>query len=265
MISLPLSLKKAYLRDVQASLRELPAGTQTVNPASLKGLPLPVQRYLEYAGVPGREICHNMHLVFNGRMREKGKDWFNFRSEQYNFFDPPSRFFYMKARIKGVPATGYHCYKERLARMQVRIAGLFPVVNLDAPALFPAETVTYFNDLCMFAPAVLLDKRIRWESMDDLTARAIFTNQGSSISAELFFNTDGQLVNFVSQDRVSIADMKNYPFSTPVRDYRDFNGSRLPAYGEAIWHYPDGEFVYGEFRLASIRYNVTDIGPYNQD
>lgn len=257
MISLPLSLKKAYLRDVQAALRELPAETKTFNPASLKSLPLPVQRYLEYAGVPGREIYRNMYLVFKGRMREKGKEWFNFRSEQYNFFDSPSRFFYMKARIKGVPATGYHCYKEQLARMRVRIAGLIPVVSLDAPALFPAETVTYFNDLCMFAPAVLLDKRIRWESMDHLTARAIFTNQGSSISAELHFNEEGQLTNFISHDRVSIADMKTYPFSTPLSDYREFNGYRLPAYGEAIWHYPDGEFIYGEFHLSDIRYDLT--------
>lgn len=260
MISLPLSLKNAYSGDVQAAMHKRPAATNPINTASLQALPLPVQRYLEYAGIPGRETCRNMHLVFKGRMREKGKDWFDFNSEQYNFFDFPSRFFYMKARIKGVPASGYHFYKERSARMQVRIAGLFPVVNLNTPVLFPTETVTYFNDLCMFAPGALLDERIRWETIHELSARAVFTNQGSSISAELFFNTEGQLVNFVSQDRVSIADMKTYPFSTPVSDYRDFNGYRLPAYGEAIWHYPDGEFVYGEFRLASIRYNVTDMG-----
>ncbi len=259
MISLPLSLKNAYLRDVQTAMRKQPAATKSVNRPSLKALPLPVQRYLEYAGVPGREICHNMHLVFNGRMREKGKNWFDFRSDQYNFFDFPTRFFYMKSRIKGVPATGYHYYKDRTARMQVRIAGLFPVVNLNTPVLFPTETVTYFNDLCMFAPAALLDERIRWQSIDEFSARAVFTNQGSSISAELYFNTEGQLTNFVSQDRVSIADMKTYPFSTPVGDYRDFNGFRLPAYGEAIWHYPEGDFVYGEFRLAHICYNVTEI------
>jgi hypothetical protein len=136
------------------------------------------------------------------------------------------------------------------------MAGLIPVVNLDTPELFPTETVTYFNDLCMFAPAALLDDRIQWESIDSLSARAVFTNQGTSISADLYFNSEGQLTNFVSQDRISIAYMKAYPFSTPVGDYRDFDGFRLPGYGEAVWHYPEGEFVYGEFKLVSLQYNV---------
>jgi hypothetical protein len=250
------SLKNAYLKDVRAAIRNKPAETGIVTESRLKGLPDPVQRYLRFSGVPGRERCYNMRLVFKGRMREKGKGWFNFSSEQYNFFETPARFFYMKARLKGVPASGYHSYKLKQARMRVRMAGLIPVVNLDTPEMFPTETVTYFNDLCMFAPAALLDERIQWEPIDSLSARAVFTNQGSSIRADLYFNSEGQLTNFVSQDRISIADMKAYPFSTPVGDYRDFDGFRLPGYGEAVWHYPEGEFVYGEFKVVSLQYNV---------
>ena len=50
--------------------------------------------------------------------------------------------------------------------------------------------------------------------------------------------------------------MKKYRFSTPVKDYQSINGRRIPKYGEAVWHYPDGEFVYGEFYLKEIDYNV---------
>lgn len=35
---------------------------------------------------------------------------------------------------------------------------------------------------------------------------------------------------------------KSYPWSTPVRSYKDFDGRRVAGYGEAVWHTPEGEF-----------------------
>jgi hypothetical protein len=52
--------------------------------------------------------------------------------------------------------------------------------------------------------------------------------------------------------------MKQYRFSTPVTDYKNINGINVPTYGEAIWHYPDGEFVYGKFSLKTIHYNLSN-------
>ena len=95
--------------------------------------------------------------------------------------------------------------------------------------------------------------------MDELTAKATFTNHGISITATLYFNTEGQLVNFISEDRWAVADMKQYPFSTPVSNYRNINGYNLPTYGEAIWHYPDGEFIYGKIEIKDIECNISAL------
>ena len=119
-----------------------------------------------------------------------------------------------------------------------------------------AETVTFFNDMCLLAPATLIDKRIKWQTIDEYSVNATFTNQGISISDNLFFNSSGQLVNFISNDRISVSDMKQYPFSTPVHHYQDISGFKLMSEGDAVWHYPDGAFVYGKFKLKSIAYNV---------
>jgi hypothetical protein len=53
--------------------------------------------------------------------------------------------------------------------------------------------------------------------------------------------------------------MKQYRFSTPVKEYAQTDGRNIWKYGETIWHYPDGEFVYGKFTLKSMQYNVTDF------
>ena len=121
-----------------------------------------------------------------------------------------------------------------------------------------AETVTVFNDMCLLAPASLIDRRIEWESIDNLSTKATFTNGNIKISALLYFNEVGQLINFTSYDRITM-DKKHYLFSTPVKKYDNINEINIWNYGEAIWHYRDGEFVYGKFNLKSIEYNVTEI------
>ena len=221
----------------------------------IEHLPLPVQKYLRYAGVINKEKVNNVKIVFDVEMREKGKDWFKATSVQYNFFDEPTRLFFMKGKMFGMTVPGYHRYVEAKATMDIRLFGLFPIVKQSGEIMNKTETVTLFNDMCLMVPATLIDKRIQWEPIDSLTTKAIFTNRGISISAILYFNEAGQLINFTSDDRTAITDMKQYRFSTPVTDYKNINGINVLTDGEAIWHYPDGEFVYGKFNLTSIEYN----------
>jgi hypothetical protein len=246
-----------YKKDVVAAMEKMTGSNTLVTENDLTEIPLSVQNYLRYVGVVGKPKVRNVRIVFEGEMRNRGQDWFKFTSEQYSFFDDPTRLFFMKAKVKGLATSGYHAYKMGDARMQVKVLSLFPVVDIDKPELFKTETVTFFNDLCLFAPAALIDDRITWETIDSLSVKATYKNNGTSISAVLYFNEKGQLVNFVSKDRISVDEMKTYPFSTPASNYQNVNGFNLPTYGEAVWHYTDGEFVYGKFNLKSVAYNVS--------
>ncbi len=235
------------------------ANNDILSEADIASLPNPVQKYLRYTGALNKPKVKNMKIVFDGEMRDKGKDFFKFNSVQYNFFDDPARLFFMKAKMYGITLPGYHCYQNATATMKIRLLGLFNVVNVKGMEMNKAETVTVFNDMCLMTPASLIDKRIEWTPIDSLSAKAIFTNGVNKISAVLYFNQQGQLINFVSDDRYAVGDMKQYRFSTPVKEYIQMNGRNILKYGETIWHYPDGEFVYGKFTLKSIEYNVTEI------
>jgi hypothetical protein len=203
--------------------------------------------------VINRPKVKNIQIVFEGQMREKGKDFFPFTCEQYNFFDEPTRLFFMKAKIKGITVPGYHRYTNGTATMDIRLFGLFSVVKREGQDMDKAETVTLFNDMCLMAPATLIDKRITWLAIDSNSAKGTFTNHEITISAILYFNEIGQLIDFISNDR----DVNSYPFSTPVSNYQNKNGINIMTYGEAIWHYPDGNFVYGKFNLKEVEYNLS--------
>lgn len=251
------NFEREYKKDVQAKLALTEFSSEDIlTDADLIDLPLPVQKYLRYAGVVNRPKVKNMRVVLEGEMREKGKDWFKFRAEQYDFFDAPARLFFMKGRMFGVNVPGYHKYINGVASMNIKLFGLIPVIQHSGDVMNKTETVTYFNDVCLMAPATLIDKRIKWEYIDERTVRAKFVNGNIDITATLYFDEDGRLINFLSYDRTSVSDMKQIPFSTPVKRYDTFNEYKIVAEGDAIWHYQDDQFVYGKFLLKEIEYNV---------
>ncbi len=248
----------AFKADVKRHIAETDFSTiELLTETDIVSLPIPIQKYIRYTGAINKPKVRNMRIVFDGEMRDRGKDFFKFTSVQYNFFDDPTRLFFMKATMYGAPVPGYHCYQNEHAAMQIKLLGLFNVVNIKGTEMNKAETVTVFNDMCLMAPAALIDRRIEWTAIDSLTTKATFTNGINRITATLFFNGLGQLINFISDDRYAVGDMKQYRFSTPLKNYTEINGFNIWKYGETIWHYPEGEFVYGKFRLKSIEYNVT--------
>ena len=164
----------------------------------------------------------------------------------------------MKAKMFGIVVPAYHQYQHATAAMDVKLFGLIPLVKVKGIIMNKAETVTVFNDMCLMAPASLTGNNIQWTPVDSVTAKAVFTVGAISIAATLCFNEAGQLVNFESDDRYAIGDMQQYRFSTPVSEYKSIHERNIFQFGETIWHYPEGAFVYGQFNVISIDYNVAE-------
>jgi len=256
----PRSFRATFDRDVAAGVARS-TGAPVVTEADLVPLPEPVQRYLRAAGVVGQPRVRNYRLRFHGRIRsDPDSGWMPFEADQQSFADRPTRLFLMRARMFGLPVLVFHRLASGRATMQVKILGAFPIVDARGEEMDRSEAVTLFNDMCILAPGTLVEPGIMWESVDERTVRARFTNGEHTISATLLFGDDGLLVNFISEDRLrASSDGKAFTrlrFSTPVRDYRDFGAMRLAAHGEARWLLPEGEFTYGEFDLQDISYNV---------
>jgi hypothetical protein len=255
------NLKKIFRAEVDAGLKRtssVKAGIITEN--DLVHLPPIVQKYLTYCGVVGQEKAICMRITCEGRIRSKPDDvWMTFESVQYNFLEEPTRLFFIKATKNGIPATGLHMYRDETATMEIKLAGLFKIVDAKGIEMNKGETVTVFNDMCLLAPSTLTDTRIEWEIIDSLNVNARFTNGNISVVATLVFNDKGEMINFLSNDRYETADgknYKNYPWSTPVHGYSQFNRIRIVSSASLIFSRPESDFCYGEFRLKEVEYNI---------
>ncbi|MBL0172877.1 MAG: hypothetical protein IPP90_19660 [Gemmatimonadaceae bacterium] len=256
----PGSLASRYHADVRALLDTAPTYERShVTEADLAPLPPLVQGYLRRVGVVGWPHVWNFRASFSADFKmNQASPWMNASVEQYEFFNPSARLFFMTATRSGVPFDGYHRYVGNDAAFTVRVAGLVPMVDASGPVMTQSETVTLFNDMCILAPAALVDAPITWQTLDATHVRAEFRNAGYGIAAVLTFDAQGDLANFRSDDRHYFDGKtdKLLPWLTPVSSYRDFGGMRLAAVGEAQWLEDGKAWTYGRFVLRHIEYNV---------
>jgi hypothetical protein len=252
---------RSYQNDVQLTTQQpLHFGHNLLTEADLLPLPRPVQKYLHYAGCVGKPKVNNFRIELTGRIRKNAQsDWMPFTTEQYNFMHTPTRLFYMKAAMKGLPVGGYHHYKNGKAVMDIRLFSLFRVQYQEGQEMDVAETVTFFNDMCCMAPATLIDPRIEWLEVRGNAVKAAFTHNQVTITAWLYFNDEGTLINFVSNDRYAADAGKKLPWSTPLSEPAEINGRRLATFAEAVYEYPEGPLTYGTFRITDVEYNCEEI------
>ncbi len=261
------SYRAEFRRRSQAALARVVPDV-AVSEADLARLPDPVAAYVRASGAVGQAHVRNLHAYVSGRLRGAPTErWMTFRGEQVSTFGAEfDRLFFIDATARGVPVDVLHVFAGPSATMRVKVASLLRLIDAHGPQMDQGETVTVFNDLCVLAPAALLDAPVVWQTLDRHHVRGSFTRGVHTVAAELTFNDAHELVDFVSDDRLrASADGRRFVpqrWSTPLQRYRTFGARRLATLGEGRWHAPapEGEFPYIDFQVDDIAYNVEPLG-----
>lgn len=255
----PFGLRAEYERLVRDGIAQTANRSRPplITEADLAPLPPPVQRYLRFAGVVGTPRVQGFRARMTGRIRSSATaDWMPFTAEQYNFYDPPRRYFWLEATRGGLPVDGLHVYSETNASMRIRLFSLVPIVSIEGPQMMRSETVTLLNDACIFAPASLISLPIQWRGIDAHSVEATYTNGPHTVRAVLVFDDSGALADFWSDDRPALAgDGKTLlpqRWSTPISNYRPMGPYRLASHGEGRYAAPGGEYAYIEIEVNDV-------------
>ncbi|MCW2803426.1 MAG: hypothetical protein JWN06_1643 [Propionibacteriaceae bacterium] len=260
----PTSFHAQWRDQATQALADVDPAPAVVTEADLAELPDPLAAYVRRSGAVGKPRVVSFYADVHGRIRS-GPDsaWMPFTGKQLNSYGPrPQRVFIMDASRSGLPVTVLHLFGDSTATMRVRLLSLVPVVDAAGPEMDRGETVTVFNDLVVLAPGAIPDAPVQWSAVDARHVRGVFTDGDQTVSAELTFNAEHDLVDFVSEDRLRAStDGKTFTpqrWSTPLSEHREADGRRVMTVGEGRWQAPapGGRFAYIEFHLDAITYNV---------
>jgi hypothetical protein len=136
-----------------------------------------------------------------------------------------------------------------------KLAGIFTVFDVTGEKLDQATMIHYLNEIMWF-PTAFLGENISWEKADERSARVTFSDHGKSVSARMFFDEAGRLTNFTTlRYREIDGDFSLDPWSTPILDYGERAGLKLPIRGQAVWNLDSGDLPYADLEITELEFN----------
>jgi hypothetical protein len=224
----------------------------------LAELPVPVQRYMTYTGVVGKPWINTVHLKYTGKFRMAvDKPWMPIRADQVYNTNPPGFLWKAQFKMAGLPLMfGTDSYKAGHSHMHGKLAGLFTVVDGQGDEVDQGTAVRYLQEMTWF-PTAYLGDNITWQAVDDHAADVTLHDNGKSFTARMYFDDAGRLLTFVAQRYGEFNGSYSVKtWTTPVTEYAELGGLRLPIAGLGVWQLPSGDFPYVNVRLTELEYNV---------
>lgn len=222
----------------------------------LQDLPEPVQRYLAYSGVVGKPMVRTVHLKQIGRIRQDAQQpWMPFVADEYYTVTPPAFIWSANAKAAGLPIVRVRDrYANGSGNMLVTMGGILNMVDAKGVEIDQGSMMRYFNEMMWF-PTAFLGDNVSWKAIDDNSVEATFTDSGKSVNAKMYFDEAGRLVNFIAR-RYRDVDLETW--STPITEYGEVEGLKLPVRGQGVWNLSSGDLIYIELQLTEVEYNISE-------
>jgi hypothetical protein len=241
---------------------KLTDGRQTINPQTydskeLEGLPDPVRRYFQAVLKDGQPIVAAVNLSQQGlfNMSETKANWSPFTATQFVTTQRPG--FDWDARIQmapGVSAFVHDAYVLEGGSLHVSLLGLFTVADVrDTPQAAQGELLRFFAEMPWYPTALLPSQGVRWEAIDNTSARATLTDNPTTVSLVFRFNAEGTIETMRAEARYR-DKLTAMPWSGRFWDYSVCNEMLIPLEGEVGWEYPDGIRLYYKGKVTEINY-----------
>lgn len=253
-----------WTRSGNASIERLRAELSTAaavrDSSARDSLPLPVRRFFDMVLAPGLPAIRWVHLSQRGEFRTQMSEegWRDFKADQYATGTVPG--FVWDARISMAPLMTVRvrdAYIGGEGSMRGRLISAIPVVDEHSGAeLNTAALQRYLAESVWFPTSLLPSERLRWESVDDQTARATLSDRGVTASVEFRFNEAGEIVSVYTPQR--FREIRGSYVPTPWEgrfwNYQVRHGFRIPLEGEVAWLLPEGRFAYWRGHITDVEY-----------
>ena len=228
------------------------------NSADMDGLPAPVARYFQAVLREGQPIIASAWLTHKGRfnMSESEAKWKRFVSSQLVVTHRPG--FDWDARIALAPRINvfvHDTYTAGQGSLRAALLGAVTVAAMrDTPEMAEGELMRFLAEAVWYPTALLPSQGIRWEAIDESSARATMTDGGTSVALEFSFDAEGLVSTVRSPARYR--NVNGVPTPMPWQGrfwrYEERNGMRVPIEAEVAWQLPQGELPYWRGEITGI-------------
>jgi hypothetical protein len=241
---------------------KLKGGRRTIKPQiydskEIEGLPAPVQRFFRTVLKDGQAIVAAVKFSQQGQfnMSETEAKWSPFTATQLAMTQRPG--FDWDARIQMAPGLNVFVHDTYLlgeGNLHASLLSLFTLAKMHGtPELNQGELLRFLAEAAWYPTALLPSQGVRWEAIDDTSARATLTDGATTVSLVFQFNVEGAIATMRAEARYR-DKLTAMPWGGRFWDYSVRNGMLIPLEGEVGWDYPEGTRLYFKGRITEISY-----------
>jgi len=236
----------------------LPISPHTYSARQIDNLPAPVQRYFRAVLRDGQPMIAAVRVDHSGtfNMSETGEQWKPFTSTQRVITRRPG--FDWEGRIAMMPGLAVRVHDAYIAGEGILHASLFGLVSLanmrGTPEMARGELLRFFAEAAWYPTALLPRQGVRWEAVDDRSARATLEDGEVTINLLFRFNDAGLIgsVRAEARGRTVKGTVVPMPWEGRWWGYELRDGMRVPIEGEVAWLLPEGPKPYWRGRITDI-------------
>ncbi len=254
-------IKRDFQNDIDALMSEnqLQTSNKVFTEEDFNNLPAAIQKYLQNCGYIGTPKMSYLKMKYHDVDFSQGKDRpaLTIDYTQYNFVSEPCRMAFVDSSMFGIPFEGYDYYQNGTGGMKGVIAKAVTLFDQTGADMNKACLATFLAE-SLFAPTILLQDYITFEEISEFEVQATISYKGQTASGIFTFNEQYKLISFTTNDRAitgTDGSMEYVPWSAICKDYQlASNGVKYPTKFQAVWNYPDGDFVYFDGSISEISY-----------
>ncbi len=240
----------------------LSIGSAAYDSNELNGLPAPVQRYFHAVLTDGQPMILAVTIEHTGtfNMSETGEQWRLFTSIQR--VNTNRQGFVWDGKIKMMPGLTVRVHDAYIAGEGILHASLFGLISLanirGTPEMTSSELMRFFAEAVWYPTALLPTQGVRWEAVNDSSAKATLKEGETTVTLLFRFNEEGLIksVRAEARGRTVAGKMVPTPWEGRWSNYEIRDGMRIPIEGEVAWILPEGPKPYWRGRITKISYEL---------
>lgn len=238
----------------------LPIEPKVFDRRELESMPAPVRRYFRAVLNDGQPMIASVKVAHAGQfsLGETEPKWVPFKSSQAVVARRPG--FDWDARMRMAPGINifvHDAYVVGEGILHATLLGLVTLANLrGSPEAAEGELMRFVAEAVWYPTALLPSQGVRWEAVDNASAKATIRDGDVTVTLLFRFNDDGLIgsVRAEARGRVVNGVAVPTPWEGRLWRYEVRDGMRIPLEGEVTWQLPEGPLPYWRGRITEIAY-----------
>ncbi|RKF18893.1 hypothetical protein DBZ36_09890 [Alginatibacterium sediminis] len=232
----------------------------TIDFDSINNLPIPVTRYFKHVLGDTQHLIKTATFKQTGQLRTStaSQSWPAFTASQIVM--PLSKSFLWNAKVK-MPLASHvrvlDSYISGAGSGRVSLLSCFVVASdANVTELNSGALHRYLAEAVWYPTALLPQSGVQWSAIDENSALATLTHNGTSVSLEFRFNESGEITGIYSDGRFGRfgGKYKKVAWQGRFDSYQEVEGMQVPQYGEVGWYDNDSLELVWKGNIVDAKY-----------